>query len=138
MAAKHEIRIKTDDSDFVLIADSEQGKLVIRRESQSGRQESVCSVTLKNPGELKELLDALKRVLSATQSGRAIQSKQLLERPQQIDQEAKTFLPWSRQEDAEITLSYDNGESLDFISKRIKRSVKSIELRLKKLGHIKE
>jgi len=157
---KHEIRVSSDDFDFVFIADSDEGKLVIRQESKSGNDESSCSLTLKNPEELQDFFEGLRRVLTATGSIQTTPqemrkapspTQQIVsgssrrsdaERQQQIDRarnyNPNAFQPWTPEEEAEMIRSYQRGESPEAIGKRLKRSRRAIEMRLKKLGHLQD
>ena len=53
MSERHEIRVRGADHSFVFVADSSDGRLVIRQESAGKEPREMCAITLANPEELR-------------------------------------------------------------------------------------
>jgi hypothetical protein len=159
ISERHEIVVETDESTFVLTADSRDGRLVIqqRKKRGSGPGHEVCSLSLANPDELEAFFEGLRRVLSSPgltparreNVGRPVSSREPPNRsalPAARDTERdevvarargrnpKAFEPWSRQEEEEVRRRYQAGESLDSIARVHNRSPKAIQMRLERLG----
>ena len=66
---RHEIVVETDESVFVLTADSREGRLVIQQKRKRGSSE-ICSLSLANPDELEAFFEGLRRVFSSTGGAR--------------------------------------------------------------------
>jgi hypothetical protein len=52
ISERHEIRIRGRDHTIVFIADSQDGRLVIRQEPDGKKSKEVCAITLSDPDEL--------------------------------------------------------------------------------------
>jgi hypothetical protein len=50
LSERHEIRIRGRDQVIIFIADSEDGRLVIRQEPAGKKSKAVCAITLSDPG----------------------------------------------------------------------------------------
>jgi hypothetical protein len=72
---RHEIRIRGRDHTIVFIADSQDGRLVIRQEPDGKKSKEVCAIRLSDPDELRAFFKGLRRILSslgyAVESGEA-------------------------------------------------------------------
>jgi hypothetical protein len=159
ISERHEIVVETDESTFILTADSRDGRLVIeqRRKRGAGKGQEVCSLSLANPDELEAFFDGLRRVLSSP--GLAPVARENAERPAgsrpsssraalpgsrdaQRDEvvarargrNPKAFEPWSRAEEEEVHRRYQAGESIETIARAHNRSPKAIQMRLERLG----
>jgi hypothetical protein len=56
LSERHEIRIRGRDQVIIFIADSEDGRLVIRQEPAGKKSKAVCAITLSDPDELRAVL----------------------------------------------------------------------------------
>ena len=163
ISERHEIVVETDESIFVLTADSRDGRLVIqqrkKRGSAPGRE--VCALSLANPSELKDFFDGLRRLLAST--GLAPAASAPAERaaplrpaaggaplppggtPEQRDdrdeivarargRNPKAFEPWTRAEEEEVRRRVQAGERVEDIARAHNRSPKAIQMRLERLG----
>jgi hypothetical protein len=72
LSERHEIRIRGTDHTIVFIADSEDGRLVIRQELDGKKSNDVCAITLSDPDELRAFFKGLSRILSSL--GHAVDS----------------------------------------------------------------
>ena len=64
LTEKHEVRVRGHGHEFVFSADSEDGRLHIRQESD-GRSKKVCAISIADPEELKAFFQGLRRMLEA-------------------------------------------------------------------------
>jgi len=71
ISERHEIRIRGRDHTIVFIADSQDGRLVIRQEPDGKKSKEVCAITLSDPDELP-FFKGLRRILSSL--GYAVES----------------------------------------------------------------
>jgi len=55
ISERNEIRIRGRDHTIVFIADSQDGRLVIRQEPDGKKSKEVCAITLSDPDELRVL-----------------------------------------------------------------------------------
>jgi hypothetical protein len=65
LAERHEVRVRGRDHTIVFIADSDDGRLVIRQEPDGKKAKDVCAITLSDPEELRGFFKGLRRVLSS-------------------------------------------------------------------------
>jgi hypothetical protein len=159
---RHEIVVETDESVFVLTADSREGRLVIQQKRKRGSSE-ICSLSLANPDELEAFFEGLRRVFSSTggarertvpprqPSGRATlaaaqQAGATLVAGQQADDDrdeviarargknAKAFEPWTRSEEEDVRRRFEAGDAVEAIARTHNRSPKAIRMRLERLG----
>ncbi|HEV8255214.1 MAG TPA: hypothetical protein VGQ78_10675 [Vicinamibacteria bacterium] len=160
---RHEVRVGSGDHVFVFIADSSDGRLVIREETASPRgAKDVCSLTLANPDELRDFFEGLRRVLVTTGHAPAVAVPSAAapaarldapprvapgrppgrpapeEREAVIDQARQrnpnAFQPWSSEEEREVKERFQRGESVEAIARAKRRSPRAIEMRLQKMG----
>jgi hypothetical protein len=129
--------------------DPDQNRLEIRDESHDG--ENVCSVTVENREDLMHFFEGLRRALSSTKH-EAAQAPPRLERnlsssgteSSESDRaevvnaarkrNAIAFAPWSPSEEEDIRQRYEAGEDIESIARDSRRSARSIETRLKRIG----
>jgi hypothetical protein len=168
MAAKiderHEIVVRGEHTTFVFVADSREGRLVIRKEEEDGGGE-VCSLSLSDPQELADFFEGLRRVLatpglrahlpdvkadalpaaakptaaaasSAATAPRQQQREEAIERARQRNPNA--FAPWSREEEDALKQRHARGASFADMARAHNRSVHAIKMRLKRLGLIED
>ena len=62
LTEKHEVRVRGRGHEFVFSADSQDGRLHIRQESD-GRSEKVCAISIADPEELQAFFRGLRRML---------------------------------------------------------------------------
>jgi hypothetical protein len=153
ISERHEIRIRGRDHTIVFIADSEDGRLVIRQEPDGKKSKEVCAITLSDPDELRAFFKGLGRILSslgyAVESGaaprvtprgklRVVAGGRQDERDAVVAQarqrNPQAFAPWTREEEQQIRKRHEAGESIQSIARAHKRSPRAIELRLQRLG----
>jgi hypothetical protein len=153
ISERHEIRIRGRDHTIVFIADSQDGRLVIRQEPDGKKSKEVCAITLSDPDELRAFLKGLRRILSslghAVESGeepaptrgerpRLVTSRREDERDAVIAQarqrNPQAFVPWTREDEQEVRRRYEAGENIQAIAGAHKWSPRAIELRLQRLG----
>jgi hypothetical protein len=153
LSERHEIRIRGTDHTIVFIADSEDGRLVIRQELDGKKSKDVCAITLSDPDELRAFFKGLSRILSslghAVDSGgpapsvrrgqpRAVADNRQDDRDAVVAQarqrNPQAFTPWTRDEEEEIRRRHKAGEGIQSIARAHKRSPRAIELRLQRLG----
>jgi hypothetical protein len=65
VSERHEIRIRGRDHTIVFIADSEDGRLIIRQEPDGKKSKDVCAITLSDPDELRAFFKGLRRMLES-------------------------------------------------------------------------
>jgi hypothetical protein len=153
VSERHEIRIRGRDHTIVFIADSEDGRLIIRQEPDGKKSKDVCAITLSDPDELRAFFKGLRRMLTslghtvdagavpgatAGQKTRAVTAGQGDERDALVAQarqrNPQAFAPWTREEEQEVRRRYEAGENVQSIARAHKRSPRAIELRLQRLG----
>jgi hypothetical protein len=153
VSERHEIRIRGRDHTIVFIADSEDGRLIIRQEPDGKKSKDVCAITLSDPDELRAFFKGLKRMLTSLghtvdasnapgantrQTPRAVTPGPGAERDALVAQarqrNPQAFAPWTRDEEQEVRRRYEAGEKVQSIARAHKRSTRAIELRLQRLG----
>jgi hypothetical protein len=163
ISERHEIVVDTDDSTFVLSADSRDGRLVIQQRAKRGGKpgRELCSLSLANPAELEAFFDGLKRLLSSTGLSPGSVERAALSRPRgnrsvpsgngqrsagppEEEREEmvarargrnpKAFEPWTSQEEEEVRRRFEVGELIEQIARAHNRSPKAIQMRLERLG----
>jgi hypothetical protein len=158
MSERHEVRVQGEGQTIVFIADSADGRLIIRQERDREDPTEVCSIALSNPDELRAFFTGLQRVIAslghsietppASQRGapppqRAIQGERGKSRdPQEREalvaqareRNPQAFAPWTRDEEEEIRRRHASGESIQSIASARRRSPRAIELRLQRMG----
>ena len=163
ISERHEVRVGSGEHTFVFIADSRDGRLIIREEKRGAKD--VCSLTLANPDELRDFFEGLRRVLVATGHaapaavpGEAAAAPPRFEtarrdrRPPPAgtaggeDREAAiaearqrnphAFEPWTPDEERQVRERFQRGETVDAIARAHRRSPRAIEMRLQKMGLI--
>ena len=151
MSERHEVRVRGANSTIVFLADSDDGKLIIRQEQDGEKPSEVCSISLSNPDELRAFFQGLQRVVAslgepsqpaqpATQRAVTGQRRQSnIEDREALVAQARTrnpqaFAPWTREEEEEIRRRHASGESIQSIARARRRSPRAIELRLQRLG----
>jgi hypothetical protein len=161
MIERHEVRVPGEGQTIVFVADSRDGRLIIRQESEETTGEKandVCSIALSNPDELRAFFHGLRRILAslghrvdvpaAAETPHRAPARALA--PQKVtaqgseDREAvvaqarqrnpQAFAPWTRAEEDEIRRRHASGESVQSIARAHRRSPRAIELRLQRLG----
>lgn len=65
ISERHEVRMRAPDSTIVFVADSVDGKLVIRQEHDAGESKDVCAITLANPDELRAFFKGLRAIAAS-------------------------------------------------------------------------
>jgi hypothetical protein len=65
LSERHEVRVRGRGQTIVFVADSADGKLVIRQEPEGGGAADVCALTLKDPDELRAFFTGLRRIVSS-------------------------------------------------------------------------
>jgi hypothetical protein len=163
MTERHEVRVRGAGQTIVFVADSADGRLIIRQEPDGSDPSEVCAISLSNSDELRAFFQGLRRVIASLgqpadespsvqpkpsralpQSWRQPSRPNL--RPDDPDREAvvakartrnpQAFTPWTREEEEEIRQRHAQGESLQSIARARRRSPRAIELRLQRLGVI--
>jgi hypothetical protein len=151
LSERHEIRVRGKDHTIVFLADSGDGRLVIRQEPDGKKTKDVCTITISDPAELGAFFEGLRRILSSlghniprSGNGRASPGERPLAAHREEDREAtiaqarqrnpQAFAPWTREEEAEIRKRFQAGENPQAIARAHKRSPRAIELRLQRLG----
>lgn len=162
LSERHEVRVRGRDHTVVFIADSEDGRLIIRQEPDNQRSKSACAITLSDTSELAAFFKGLRRIMAslgeiAEPAARiasrpresAEEASLIASRPRQSAEEerealmakarqrnAQAFAPWSRDEEQEVRKRFEAGESVEAIARAHKRSARAIELRLQRLGKL--
>jgi hypothetical protein len=163
MSERHEIRVQGTEHAFVFVADSADGRLVIRQESEGKEPREMCAITLANPEELRTFFKGFRRVLASMgQAALAGESSPpsaparapaALGRPggrraqpaeQPVDREAliekarernpQAFAAWTPEQEADVRRRFQAGEAIAEIARAHKRSQRAIEVRLQRLG----
>jgi hypothetical protein len=62
ISERHEIRVRGRDHTIVFLADSKDGRLVIRQEPDGKNPKQVCAITLSDPDELRAFFKGLRRI----------------------------------------------------------------------------
>jgi hypothetical protein len=65
ISERHEIRVQAGQHTIVFVADSTDGRLVIRQEPEGKPPTEMCSITLANPEELRAFFEGFRRVLAS-------------------------------------------------------------------------
>ena len=65
ISERHEVRMRAPGSTIVFLADSVDGKLVIRQEHEAGESKDVCAITLANPDELRAFFKGLRAIAAS-------------------------------------------------------------------------
>jgi hypothetical protein len=153
LSERHEVRLRGRDKTIVFLADSEDGRLIIRQEPDNKKPKDVCSITLSDPDELRTFFKGLRRIVASLEhgektiepSGKSVVVKQrALEEPRPDDRDAlvaqarqrntQAFAPWTKDEEQEVKKRYESGESVQEIARARRRSPRAIDLRLQRLG----
>jgi DNA-binding NarL/FixJ family response regulator len=153
LAERHEIQIRGHGATIVFTADSEDGRLVIRRIPDGKRPKDVCSITLADPDELRAFFKGLRRLVAsleradvvagdepaAARNQAAIGHRQRDEDREAViaqarEKNAQAFAPWTKQEEEEVKKRFERGETVQHIARAHKRSPRAIELRLQRLN----
>jgi hypothetical protein len=156
LSERHEVRVRGKDNTVVFVADSSDGKLVIRQEWDGKGPKQSCAITLADPSELEAFFKGLRRIMASlgTIEDRAAPAAPRLRSggasaaaappPDADEREAlvakarqrnpQAFAPWTKNEEQEIAKRYRAGESIEAIARARKRSPRAIELRLQRLG----
>jgi hypothetical protein len=152
VSERHEIRVRGRDHTIVFLADSKNGRLVIRQEPDGKKPKDVCAITLSDPDELRAFFKGLRRILSslgqevdfdepavtrrnkprAAAAGREQDREVVVAQARQRNPQA--FAPWTKDEEQEVRRRYEAGDSIQTIAREHKRSPRAIELRLQRLG----
>jgi len=159
LSERHEVRLRGKDKTITFVADSDDGRLVIRQESDGKKAKDVCAITLSDPDELRGFFKGLRRMMTAlgvSVEGEAIAPKPRAlaapkregTTPRRADTEperealiaearqrnAQAFAPWTRDEEDDVRRLYEAGKTIEAIARIRKRSPRAIELRLQRLG----
>jgi hypothetical protein len=154
LSERHEVRVQGEGQTIVFIADSQDGRLIIRQEPEGKKSNDVCAIALSNPDELRAFFNGLRRILASlghridgpaeTRGGRAIAARPGAPGRDSEEREAlvaqarqrnpQAFAPWTRNEEEEIRRRHADGESVQTIAQARRRSPRAIELRLQRLG----
>jgi hypothetical protein len=150
MSERHEVRVHGQNGTIVFVADSEDGRLVIRQERDGHRGKDVCAA-LADPDELRTFFRGLRRILpplghtmdiEEPTAARGDTSRALTRRNDERDavvaqarqRHPQAFAPWKRDEEREIRRHRDAGETIPAISWAHTRSPRAIERRLRRPG----
>ena len=156
VSERHEVRVQSEGQTIVFVADSADGRLIIRQETEGKKSADVCAIALAHPEELREFFNGLRRILASLghpiDGGREPQ-RAIAARPggggggpgrPSEDREAlvaqarqrnpQAFAPWTKEEEEEIRRRHATGESIQTIASARRRSPRAIELRLQRLG----
>ncbi|HWC75618.1 MAG TPA: hypothetical protein VG454_16950 [Gemmatimonadales bacterium] len=155
MSERHEVRVRGANSTIVFVADSADGRLIIRQEPAGKEAAEVCSISLSNPDELRDFFSGLQRVVASLGEPVTGAARKLPDQPpvrgarlpraaEEQDREAlvaqartrnpQAFAPWTREEEEEIRQRHARGETIQAIARARRRSPRAIELRLQRLG----
>jgi hypothetical protein len=152
LSERHEVRIRGADSVIVFVADTEDGRLLIRQERDGKKSKEVCGITLANPEELRAFFKGLRRIAVSLGEGidepasvpRAPPAAAALPGRGEADREAaiaqarernpQAFASWTPKEEDEVRRRYEKGEPVESIARAQKRSARAIELRLQRMG----
>jgi hypothetical protein len=78
LSERHEIQIRGHSATIVFIANSEDGRLVIRRIPDGRRPKDVCSITLADPDELRAFFKGLRRIVASLEHADVVTGTSLL------------------------------------------------------------
>jgi hypothetical protein len=163
MSERHEVRVEGEGQTIVFVADSADGRLIIRQERAGEDPAEVCSIALSNPEELRAFFTGLQRVVASL--GHSIETPATPATPgrgaapraaqrafpedragardsqerealvaQARERNPQAFAPWTRDEEEEIRRRHASGESVQTIASARRRSPRAIELRLQRMG----
>jgi len=152
LSERHDVRVRGRNGTIVFVADSQDGRLMIRQAPDGQRPKDVCAITLANPDELRAFFRGLRRILAslghridvaeptdarrevprALGAGRDDDREALMAQARQRNPQA--LAPWTSDEEREIRRRHEAGESIPAIARARKRSPRAIELRLRRLG----
>lgn len=159
LSERHEVRLRGRDKTITFIADSDDGRLVIRQEPDGKKPKDVCAITLSDPEELRGFFKGLRRIM--TSLGVSVDGdappppkQRALSRPEPDDgapdsepeperdaliaearqRNAQAFAPWTQDEEQDVRRLYEAGKTVEAIARTQKRSRRAIELRLQRLG----
>src|SRR4051812_28955772 len=65
MSERHEVRVQGEEQTIVFVADSADGRLIIRQEGNGKDPSEICSIALSNPDELRAFFTGLQRVIAS-------------------------------------------------------------------------
>ena len=65
ISERHEIRVRGKNDTIVFVAESDDGRLVIRQERDGEKPKDACSITLADPAELRDFFHGLRRILAS-------------------------------------------------------------------------
>jgi hypothetical protein len=160
LSERHEVRLRGNDKTITFIADSDDGRLVIRQEDDDKKAKDVCSITLSDPDELRGFFKGLRRMMASlgvsVESGGSLPPKPKaipapkrdVVAPRRDDttpereaiiaearqRNAQAFAPWTEEEEQDVRRLYEAGKTIEAIARMQKRSPRAIELRLQRLG----
>jgi hypothetical protein len=157
IAEHHEVRVHGKNSTFAFVADSVDGRLIIRQERQGKQSKEVCAITLGDTDELRSFFKGLRRILAslghpvsasaehsdpprrqfALEGGDRRNNEREAVVAHARERNPQAFTPWTRQEEEEIQRRHRKGESIEAIARAQKRSPRAIELRLQRLGLVR-
>ena len=63
LSERHEVRVRGRDRTVVFIADSHDGRLIIRQEQEGKKSKDICAITLSNSDELRAFFQGLRTLL---------------------------------------------------------------------------
>jgi hypothetical protein len=160
LSERHEVRLRGKDKTITFIADSDDGRLVIRQEDDGKKANDVCAITLSDPDELRGFFKGLRRMMASlgvsVEPGESLPPKpKAIPAPKRSDvvprrndttpdreaiiaetrrRNAQAFAPWTDEEEQDVRRLYEAGKTIDAIARMQKRSPRAIELRLQRLG----
>jgi hypothetical protein len=116
LSERLEVRIRGRDHTVVFLADSEDGRLVIRQEPDGKTAKDVCCITLSDPDELRPFFKGLRRIVASLEHGNEepppLQKRASLEPSRSDDRDAlvtqararnaQAFAPWTKEEEQDI------------------------------------
>lgn len=160
LSERHEVRLRGKDKTITFIADSDDGRLVIRQEDDGKKAKDVCAITLSDPDELRGFFKGLRRMMaslgvSVEPEGSLPPKPKTIPAPKREDvapsrddatpereaiiaearqRNAQAFAPWTEEEEQDVRRLYEAGKTIEAIARMQKRSRRAIELRLQRLG----
>jgi hypothetical protein len=124
LSERHEVRLRGKDRTITFIADSDDGRLVIRQESEGKKAKDVCAITLSNPDELRAFFKGLRRMMvalgvSVEADARLPAKPKPLAAPPAVDEEARerereSLIADARQRNAQAFAPWSKAESRKF------------------------
>ena len=141
LSEHHEVRVRGRGQTVVFVGDSDDGRLIIRQETEGKKPKEVCSITLSDPDELRAFFKGLRRLMASLEyvgprpsaaAGGGGPTHGVL--PAVRGEGKPAVAPWTKEEENEICKRYESGETIQSIAGARKRSPRSIELRLQRLG----